>query len=425
MANSKKKVAIGCQGGGMHAAFEVGVLTTILKQIGNKDPDFELVGLSGTSAGALCALMVWYGLAPKKGKGGAPDKEGTPAQAISSLEGFWEEFVAKPGVEAWLNSLTFGAHRLEEAEFPWLGLSTGGLSINPGGALYEAMTSLLPSLGVRRKYFDLEHVLDEACPEFKDIRWNDVKTRLLVGASEVKNGYETVFDSELNKTGQSAEPPSNWHQRLPLSLAGVAASGTLPSFREAQQIDKYHYWDGLYSQNPPVRDFVWDRRDAPDELWILRINPQQWLQLPKSHGEIRDRENELMGNLSLHKDLDFILKVNEWMEKIQQYTDEKIGTASFTEMSERFQLPDFLTKKVVIRTIKMRDEISDELLFSSKFDRSKKFLDELRQQGEEVAGKWLDDWRAGKAGSYPDDAAHKDRPRIASAPSASAGKPSG
>ncbi len=28
-----KKVAIGCQGGGMHAAFEVGVLTEILKDI--------------------------------------------------------------------------------------------------------------------------------------------------------------------------------------------------------------------------------------------------------------------------------------------------------------------------------------------------------------------------------------------------------
>ena len=68
-----KKVAIACQGGGMHAAFEVDVLTEILNNIDEqkkrRDIDdkkrFELVGISGTSAGALCALMVWYGLAPK------------------------------------------------------------------------------------------------------------------------------------------------------------------------------------------------------------------------------------------------------------------------------------------------------------------------------------------------------------------------
>jgi predicted acylesterase/phospholipase RssA len=45
-----KKVAVACQGGGIHAAFAVGVLTEILKEYEKKK--FELVGLSGTSAGA-------------------------------------------------------------------------------------------------------------------------------------------------------------------------------------------------------------------------------------------------------------------------------------------------------------------------------------------------------------------------------------
>jgi predicted acylesterase/phospholipase RssA len=60
-----KKVAIGCQGGGMHAAFEVGVLIEILKDIRENETlkdardnkRFELVGLSGTSAGALCPAL--------------------------------------------------------------------------------------------------------------------------------------------------------------------------------------------------------------------------------------------------------------------------------------------------------------------------------------------------------------------------------
>ena len=68
-----KKVAIGCQGGGMHAAFGVGVLTEVLIDIRDKKR-VELAGLSGTTAGALCALMAWYGLAPKKnGRPGSVD----------------------------------------------------------------------------------------------------------------------------------------------------------------------------------------------------------------------------------------------------------------------------------------------------------------------------------------------------------------
>ena len=95
----------------MHAAFEVGVLKAILENIRDKN-QFELVGLSGTSAGALCALMVWYGL----------ESLGSAGKAIHHLEHFWEDFVAKTGPETFLNFLTFGALRAEESEVPVLGL---------------------------------------------------------------------------------------------------------------------------------------------------------------------------------------------------------------------------------------------------------------------------------------------------------------
>ena len=80
MENSVKKIAIACPGGGTHAAFEVGVLTEILKDMQDQKR-FDLVGLSGTSAGALCALMVGYGLAPKKGRQGS----GSVAEAIEKI----------------------------------------------------------------------------------------------------------------------------------------------------------------------------------------------------------------------------------------------------------------------------------------------------------------------------------------------------
>jgi NTE family protein len=79
-------------------------------------------------------------------------------------------------------------------------------------------------------------------------------------------------------------------------------------------IDGGVYWDGLYSQNPPVREFVWDtlRDSAPEGIWIVRINPQQCPEEPTSLAEIEDRQNELMGNLSLDKELDLVLPLNEW-----------------------------------------------------------------------------------------------------------------
>src|SRR5689334_8911729 len=66
-AKPAKKVAVACQGGGIHASFTVGVLSEILGDIQAKRR-FKLIGLSGTSAVALCALMAWYGLAHKGGR---------------------------------------------------------------------------------------------------------------------------------------------------------------------------------------------------------------------------------------------------------------------------------------------------------------------------------------------------------------------
>jgi NTE family protein len=287
MANSKgqeadapKKVVVGCQGGGVHAAFAVGVLTEILGNVDRQEKQkdegqkFELVGLSGTSAGAPCALMTWYGLAPKNGK------PGSPQEAIKTLNDFWWDFLAKTCAEDVLNVLTYRTLWLEQLEIPMLGVSSGQLfgKLNPYGAIFKFAEDCLPMLGVRKRYFDLIKLLADSCPALKhnSIEWNGVNTRLLIGASEVINGFESVFDSDVNK-GTKPRKVTYWRQRLPLSLDGVAASGTLPIFREAQHIEgDGYYWDGLYSQNPPVREFFartheepgFGADEIPDEVWI-------------------------------------------------------------------------------------------------------------------------------------------------------------
>jgi NTE family protein len=384
------KVAVGCQGGGMHAAFEVGVLDEILKDLDDKK--FELVGLSGTSAGALCALMAWYGLAPKKA--GA----GSPKEARDAIDSFWENFVANTDAETLLNALTYRSIWAEEQEIPVLGAYAGFPGFNPYGLIYNVIAASLPHLGVRKRYIDLNYLLDQACPDFKEIDWDKVRTRLLIGASEVVNGFETVFDSNVSKTPQSAnkgmqfgDKVSYWRQRFPLTLSGVAASGTLPTLREAEHIKgEGHYWDGLYSHNPPIREYFTKaaKNEKPDELWIVRINPQQWPYTPTSHKDIQDRENELMGNLSLNKELDFIQQVNDWI------VNQKI------DFGDKY-------KPVIVRTIKMKRETADNLQYSSKFNRSHALMKELRDEGRKVAREWLDRWENGNVGEYPEDAAYR------------------
>lgn len=385
-----KKIAIACQGGGTHAAFEAGVLVEILKDIQEQkqsgEERFRLIGVSGTSAGALNALMVWYGLATKAGK------PGSEAEAIERLKRLWDQFAAIGIAENLVNFASYSAFKAGEAEIPVLGLNAPLLSLDPRGAISQTIIAALPLLGVRRKYFDLEDFLDDACPQFDDIDWQQVGTRLLVGATEIINGIETVFDSNrklppdqqriLSEGVKVAE--ELWRQRRPLSLKGVAASGTLPEFRSAQRIDGRYYWDGLYSLNPPIREF-WQGllpEYVPDEIWVVRINPQQCAQEPRSHAEIEDRENELMGNLSLNKELDFILHMNLLIEQ-RLLTNQK---------------------QVKVRTIKMTEK-SAELPLSSKFNRSRDLINRMRKEGGEIARRWLNDW-PDRTGFYPEDAGY-------------------
>jgi len=56
----KPRIAIACQGGGSQTAFTAGALRGLFES-GALD-DFELVSLSGTSGGSICATLVWYSL---------------------------------------------------------------------------------------------------------------------------------------------------------------------------------------------------------------------------------------------------------------------------------------------------------------------------------------------------------------------------
>jgi hypothetical protein len=62
-----------------------------------------------------------------------------------------------------------------------------------------------------------------------------------------------------------------------------------------------------------------------------------------------------------------------------------------------------------VRTIKMEGKTADKLRYSSKFNRSRDFMDQMRKEGRVVARDWLDSWPE-KVGCYPEDAAYRKIP---------------
>jgi predicted acylesterase/phospholipase RssA len=83
MEGEKKRVAIACQGGGSHTAFTAGALKRLLR-----DDRYEVVALSGTSGGAICALLAWYALLENGGEGAA-------VRAARLLDSFWQDNSAR------------------------------------------------------------------------------------------------------------------------------------------------------------------------------------------------------------------------------------------------------------------------------------------------------------------------------------------
>lgn len=412
---NEKKVAIACQGGGTHAAFTWGVLTQILEtkqrwdtQKGDGDT-FDLTAISGTSAGALCALATWYGLAPNRAD---PDC-GTIEKAIERLDFLWTNFAARTPVEKSHDMAVGALLELKEKGAPF-----------PESSPYQIYGDLgitaLSLLGARQQYLSFPALLSSICPHFEHIDWQGLAKmdrRILAGAIEVYSGNFEVFDSDKTLEQMGLRPAhkqsdqydiTRWRMRRAISLEGIAASGTLPEVLPAQRIpDKVfptctpgesltrdaYYWDGLYSQNPPVRQLL-DRTskdEKPDEIWVIRINPQEIDPKDKLTRleDIRDRENDLAGNLSLNQELDHILTMNRWL------TEYQMGH------------PVLQSRKIVeVRTIKMRRETAWGLHRASKFDRSQAHMQRLHDEGREVAGQWLADWRTqgNDFDSYPNDA---------------------
>ena len=161
------QVAIACQGGGSHTAFTAGVLKRL---VGAQElAGMEIVGLSGTSGGAVCALLAWSALL-----------DDDPPAAGVRLEAFWADNSASTPLEQLVNAWVLWAARLEN------------LVVLPAVSPYDTPTSVQALSEFRAM---LERRVDFDQLAVKTVQAGASGPMLLLGAVDVLSGDFRAFNS--------------------------------------------------------------------------------------------------------------------------------------------------------------------------------------------------------------------------------------
>jgi NTE family protein len=246
-------VDLALQGGGAHGAFTWGVLDRLLEE-----PNLQIEGISGTSAGAMNAAVLISGHAA----GGADG-------AKAALEQFWRRVsdaaVLSPFRRTPLDVM-LGRWTLDTSPiFLTLDLMARILSpydLNPHGAN------------------PLRDILAD-CIDFRHIA--EAPMKLFVTATNVHTGRGHIF--------RNAE----------LTPEVLLASACLPTLFQAIEIDGEAYWDGGYAGNPTITPLI--QECASNDTILVQVNPVERPGTPRTARDIVNRVNEVSFNANLLKEL--------------------------------------------------------------------------------------------------------------------------
>jgi NTE family protein len=355
---AKTKIAIACQGGGSQTAFTAGALKALCEA--RIADEFEIVSMSGTSGGAVCAVLVWHAL------------ERGDHQPWRQLMDFWQDNSAKGWAEIAFNQLLVDSVRMINSGL----LPTFQLS--PSSVASRSLMQFT-TMGLRENFTSFQTLL-ETHVDFAEIAsWGPRAKRpiLMVGAANVTTGMLTKFISN----------------REPIRVEHVLASCAVPTIFPAVKIGEEAFWDGLFSDNPPVQELIRPSSvgadNVPEEIWLIKINPTRRETVPMRIDDIIDRRNQLEGNISLFQQLRHVEMLNDML----------LSHAFRPEFLDQFDIkrpvripksfsasPD---KPYHIPCIEMPAELGQTLDYESKIDRSAEHIEHLIIEGERCAQAFL------------------------------------
>ena len=201
----QKTVNLALQGVGSHGAFTWGVLDRLLE-----DERLSFDGISATSAGAVNAVVLAYGLAA-----------GGREQAKSALQNYWRRLseMTSTGI--------FQPTVLDQMS------GNFGLDLSPGFMFVDALSHFFSPYELNPlKYNPFKDLLDEVV-DFELLRRQKL-IKLFLCATNVRSGKVKIFGSEELRSDH------------------VVASSCQPIMMHAVEIDGEYYWDGGFMGNPAI-----------------------------------------------------------------------------------------------------------------------------------------------------------------------------
>jgi NTE family protein len=347
---SRRRIAIACQGGGSQCAFVAGALAELFDH-GIEDR-YDIVGLSGTSGGALTAAAAWFSLLKRA--------QGDPEPISERIAALWKDLTAQTPQEIVFDKVCTELVRLvEHGVLPSVAMSPSA----PQFQIWSRMTALM--LG-RPEFTDLRVLLDKhidfaALPSL--VRPDSPV--LLAGAGDVQQGNFKIFSSARNE----------------IKVEALLASAAIPTLFPAVWVDGHAYWDGIFASNPPIVSFLqkafMGSYRRPEEIWIIQVNRAQHESVPEVPSEITDRRNHLAGNLSLQHELQII---DMWNVLIQE--------GGLTERFRERAGIDF-KEPIAVRFIRMSQELQEGLDYPSKLSRQPGHIGRLVVDGRAQADAFL------------------------------------
>ncbi|RWO05787.1 MAG: patatin-like phospholipase family protein [Mesorhizobium sp.] len=320
VVRGKRTINLALQGGGAHGAFTWGVIDRLLDE-----ENLSLEGAVATSAGAMNAAVLAYGLA-----------EGGRRGAQKALANFWRRVSHAAAFSPLQPSL--------------LDKMTGSRSLeySPAFLILDMVTRLMSPYQFNPLNFNpLKNVLEQSI-DLDAVRMSRCPLKLNICATNVRTGKVKVFSNDE------------------LSIDAIMASACLPFLFQAVEIDGEAYWDGGYMGNPAIFPLIYSC-DTPDVL-IVHINPIERAELPRSATDILNRINEISFNSSLLREMRAIAFVTQLID------------------SEAGQALDL--KRIFVHGIS-DDETMKKLGVSSKLNADWGLLTDLRDRGRERAEEWL------------------------------------
>jgi NTE family protein len=240
------------QGGSAHGAFTWGALDRFLEAGKRFD------AICGVSAGAMLGTAMVQGLV----------ENGTPG-ARAAMRRLWDSVgavgamspVQRSPLERWLYGSDLSSNVV------WAGLETTMRLFSPHQLNPFGHNPLRPLL---------EDLLRP------DLLAHPAAPRLFVGVTDVETGAPVIFSGAK------------------VTVDVLLASACLPLVFPAVEIAGRAYWDGGYSGNPPLRPLL---SPLPDELILIRGQPERRPGVPRTPAEIMNRLNEIACHTVLETEL--------------------------------------------------------------------------------------------------------------------------